>query len=570
MAGPIHYEVYTRKTVASGWALEQAVESRERAVSLAEDLLTDKRAVSVRVTKETLDVETMDFQSVTILTRGAPEPPRPSKVRANVALQPCNAPADLYTAHARALIGRVLDDWLARHRATPFELLHRPDLVELLEASGIELQHAIQKVSVPESQASGQPVHDLVRHYQRLIETASQKLIKIGRGGGFADLGVEPIGDMARRAARAPDRAFLIGGAIVKLIAPVRSPRARLDVLMNVADTAPDEPQAGAAVQAAVEALTIEMLATREGLLDILGPALDLGGQMAGLMRIVGAREAEMLMAADPRLKEVTPMLDGPAERLATRISAGGLKGVAAAVTRQVLHELNGPRRLRPSDAAGEIEILRALAMLLTAQAGRLLTLEAAQSAFSERSKSLIAADFVASYIGSDSTPLEEAQALVRLCENVTGSSAKRSASRWLAAVVTALKFETAMRDSTTGAAQRLGVLAEMQAKVRACDLAERDEAVICDAIGHVGGLVEADAKLTAQLGRAAQPPAKVLSLLLRMAMGEGCPTGPAANRAKAEALKLLKSPQTRRTIAEEPQVLMSLRPLIQAAGLAA
>ena len=30
-----------------------------------------------------------------------------------------------------------------------YELLHRPDLAEKLEASGVELQHAIQKVAVP-------------------------------------------------------------------------------------------------------------------------------------------------------------------------------------------------------------------------------------------------------------------------------------------------------------------------------------------------------------------------------------------------------------------------------------
>ena len=61
-----------------------------------------------------------------------------------------------------------------------------------------------------------------------------------------------------------------------------------------------------------------------------------------------------------------------------------------------VLRELMGPRRLRPADAPGEIDILRTLAMSLTATAGRLLTLEEVQTAFTERSKSLVTADFVA------------------------------------------------------------------------------------------------------------------------------------------------------------------------------
>ena len=51
-----------------------------------------------------------------------------------------------------------------RAQVTPFELMHRPDLAEVLEASGVELQHAVQKVAVPQSQATGQGVHELIRH----------------------------------------------------------------------------------------------------------------------------------------------------------------------------------------------------------------------------------------------------------------------------------------------------------------------------------------------------------------------------------------------------------------------
>ena len=185
MAGPVHFEVYARKTAQSGWALQQATEARDQAMQLAEELLADKRAVSVRVTKETLDVETMEFMSVTLLTKGAPEPAKPKQVRDDRQMNACATPQDLYTPLARELVGRVLEDWLARNRVTAFELLHRPDLVEKLEASGVELQHAVQKVAVPESQASGQPVHEVIRHYQRLIEQASQRVLKAGRGGAY-------------------------------------------------------------------------------------------------------------------------------------------------------------------------------------------------------------------------------------------------------------------------------------------------------------------------------------------------------------------------------------------------
>src|SRR5690606_22493453 len=142
------------------------------------------------------------------------EPPRPKVVREDRSFAACSTPQDLYAPHARELIGRCLEDWLARNRVTCFELIHRPDLVEKLEASGVECQHALQKVAVPESQATGQPVHDLMRHYQRLTEQAMERVVAAGRRGLFPDLSREPVADVARRLAGDPDRAFLMGGAV--------------------------------------------------------------------------------------------------------------------------------------------------------------------------------------------------------------------------------------------------------------------------------------------------------------------------------------------------------------------
>ena len=570
MAGPVHFEVYARKTAQSGWALQQATEARDQAMQLAEELLADKRAVSVRVTKETLDVETMEFMSVTLLTKGAPEPAKPKQVRDDRQMNACATPQDLYTPLARELVGRVLEDWLARNRVTAFELLHRPDLVEKLEASGVELQHAVQKVAVPESQASGQPVHEVIRHYQRLIEQASQRVLKAGRGGGFPDLSAQPVGDLARKIADAPDRAFIMGGAVAGALASVRGWRAKLETLMDLADTAPDEAGPAALVHVAIEQMTLEILSVREGLCDVLGPSLDLGGQLAALVRMASPMEVEQLTQVDPTVAEVMPALDGPARRLGLRMASGQYKLLAANLSKRVLRELMGPRRLRPHDAAGEIDILRALAMTLTAAAGRLLTLEETQIAFAERSKALVAADFVESYLGRDAPPLMEATALVRLCENVTGAAAKRSAARWLAASVTALKFERSLREPGMGVTQKLAALADLQARTRACEMNDKDEREICDALGRVGGAVEADAKFTLQLARAPAGPAQKLGVLLRLAAGDGCPLGPAADRAKAEALRLLKSPDTRQAIANDPQALGALKPLMQAAGLAA
>ncbi len=570
MAGPVHYELYHRKTPPAPWTLLIATEDRKHAIEQAEEILKDQRAVAVRVTKETLDPDTMEFSSITVMTRGAPEPAKKRLVSADDSRPNCNAPADLYAPHARELLGRVLEDWLMRQGATPFELLHRPDLVERLEASGVELQHAIQKVAIPESQATGQATHELVRHYQRLAEKAMERVIAAGRAQTFADLEHRSLADVAHRLAGSADRAFVIGGTIAGALKGVRGARPRLDKLMDLADRAPMDGPPRALVMVALEQMVSELLAARTSLAEVLGPSLDQGGSLAAVVRMVAPREIDALIAHDPRMALLMPVVDGPAARLGERLAAGEYPILASSLARMVLRELMGPRRLRPSDAAGEIDILRTLAMALTATAGRLLTLDEVQSAFVERSRSLITADFVAAYVSGCDTVLCEAEQLSRLCENVTGAANKRSAARWMLACVNSLRFESEMRGSGPVATQKLQTLAGLQRAVRASALGEHDEAQICAAVGVVGGTVEAEAKLCAQIARAGVPVPRKLAMLLRLAAGETGPTGPCAERAKAEAVRLFRTPETRATLGADPQSLGALKGLMQAAGLAA
>lgn len=570
MAGPVHYEIYIRKTPPASWALLMATEDRKHAIETAEDLLKDDRAAAVRVTKETLDPETMEFASVTVFSRGAPEVKRKRLTQPDGGGPVCKGPQDLYAPHARELIGRVLEDWLLRQGATAFELLHRPDLAEQLEASGVELQHAVQKVAVPESQATGQAVHELVRAYQRLSEQAIERLLVAGRRHAFPTLENRSIADIAHRLTGAPDRGFVMGGVACQALRGVKGARARLDRLLDLVDRAPPEGAARALVMVPVEQLLCEILSARTSLAQVLGPSLDQGASLAAVVRMVAPREIEALVQADPRMTVLVPPVEGPPARLGQRLAAGEFPLLAAALARMVVRELMSPRRLRPGDAEGEIDILRALASALTATAGRLLTLEEVQTAFVERSKSLVTADFVAAYVKDCKTVLAEAEHLTRLCENVTGAANKRSAARWLEACVGSLRFETEMRASGLTPSQKLAVLGALQRAVRGAGLSERDQAQIETAIGTVGGVIEAEARLALQLARAPAPVHQKLVALLRLATGESAPLGPAAERARTEAVRLFRNPEVRQALGAAPEQLGSLRVLMRAAGLAA
>ena len=570
MAGPIHYEVYVRRTAPAAWALLIATEDRKTALETAEEQFQAKQAVAVRVTKETLDPETMEFNSLTILNLGLPE--EKSKKKPEAAARPaCSSPKELYAPHARALIGRVLEDWLKRHGVTAFELLHRPDLAERLDASGVELQHAVQKVAVPESQASGQDLHGMVRHYQRLADATISQLMKAGRSGQFPSLDDLSIADVAHRLSGSADRAFIMGGVAAQALADRQGARARLDRLMDLMDGAPTEGPPRALVVSVVEQIATEMLAIRSNLADILGPSLDLGASLAALVRMVAPKEVERLIALDPRMGLLTPTVDGPAARLGSRIAAGDFPRLSAALARFITRELSSSRRLRPADPAGEIDILRTLAMALTSASGRLLTLEEVQNAFVERSRSLVTPDFVTSYVQSCATVLAEAEHLTRLCENVTGAANKRAAARWLSGCVKSVRLEAELRQSTPGgpnASQKLLTLARLQRSVRAVQLGEIDEREIAASIGTLGGTLEADAGLISQIARASAAVTQKLGVLLRMAAGETAPLGPAADRARAEALRMLRASEVKEALSVEPEASAALNALMPAAGI--
>src|SRR5579863_2974607 len=180
----VHFEVFARRQHGSSWSLEQATEDRARAIDAAEEMLAKGRAVSVKVTKETLDGETRAFKTITILNKGQPDRGKPKAPRDRV--EPlCTTPQDLYTGQARDRIGRLLEGWLGRNKATPFELLHRADLIEKLQATGLELQHAIQKVAVPEAHARGATANNVIRDFHKLTRAAIERVMRDESDGRF-------------------------------------------------------------------------------------------------------------------------------------------------------------------------------------------------------------------------------------------------------------------------------------------------------------------------------------------------------------------------------------------------
>jgi hypothetical protein len=565
----VHFEVFVRKKVSSSWELEFATESRSRALEEAEAIIAERRAISVRVTKETFDPESHEFKMVVLLTKGEPDRPKVKKVRAN--FEPlCVVPQDLYTAHARDRIGRLLEGWLNRQRVTPFELLHRADLVEQLESAGMDLQHAIQKIAIPEAQARDISVHEVIRAFQKLAQTSMARVMTDAKKGIYPKVDVKTFAEISEKLSAEPERHYLLGAGVAKAIAGADRWSEKVNQLLDLADAAPRSPAGRTLALQVIEQPLGEVLGSRGGLSELIGADLELGATLAAMTRLAAAETVEALSTIEPVVARAMPPLKSSAARLANWLDGPHFEQVRAAIAKRVLQELGGPRRLCPNDPAGEIDMLRALAMALTAASGRAMSLDEVQAVFIQRSGALVRSDFVEAYLSKDQTPLEEVQALLWLAENVTGHANKRHAGRWIAATVDSLRFETCLRTGQETASVKLGALATLQRSVGRAGLIVEDTMPILATLGEIGGMIEADAKLVASVSRSNAPVVNRLSALLRLAVGESGPTGPVADRAKTEALKLLRLPQTRSDLAQAPEAVERVRGMLQTLGLAA
>ena len=559
----VHFEVFARRPGGS-FTLQLAVEDRDQAIEAAEEMLEGGKFTAVKVCKETLDPENGEYKTISIFNKGTEERPK-SKVELEDRGPLCVSPQDFYNVHARDRIGRLLENWLMRQRATPWELLHRADLIEKLEAAGNDLQHAVQKISVPEAQARGVSVHEVIRGFQTVIQRAIDRVLADQRKGRFPNLTKENFAAACERLGGDPERQYFVGAGVANFIAPAKTWAEKVDLLLDLADAAPAQgPGRGLAFFVLEQPLS-EILGSRVGLNDLLGGELDLGGNLAALTRLAAAQALELLARHDASIVRFIPPLSGPAERLARWLESPAFEGVRLALSKRILAELGTSRRLRPSDPRGEIDIMRALAMALTTASGKLLPLEEVREAFIDRSKMLVTSEFVSAYLAAERPALEEAQDLLWLMENVTGPQNKRQAGRWLLSTITSLKFDTEFNASADSAPVKLQRLAKLHRDVARAGGDAGGHGEVLQKLSEMGAKIEADAKLTPALVRAKAPLAQKLGALLKMAVGDTAPPGPAADRAKAEAMKLIRAPGAINELAQTPEALMQVKTLMQA-----
>src|SRR6202000_2700559 len=111
--------------------------------------------------------------------------------------------------HARATIRRLMPDFLARGRITVTELIHRPDMLEKLEATGTLYQHAIQKVAVAQAANTTTPVQQIVKSLNELATQAFNRVYRDQRKGLFPDTAANQFAGLAQKLAGQGDGAYI-------------------------------------------------------------------------------------------------------------------------------------------------------------------------------------------------------------------------------------------------------------------------------------------------------------------------------------------------------------------------
>lgn len=569
MAGQIHYEVFSRKTPQAGWVLQNALDNRDVALAQARELLTTRRAAAIKVTKEVFSDDTGEFRSYTLLTEGLPEVK--SKPRVATSAEPvCTSPQDLYSRHARETIARVLEDWLRRQGATVFELLHSPVLCERLDVSTNDLTHAIQKIAIPESEETGASIHEIMRRWTTLSEKAINRVIGDGRKKTFADIDLSgDIPAQVARIAQQPERAYALGGAVAKLMAVDRNSGRKLAPLTQIATAIAEKPELKWALDA-IETPVVELFARKGGLAEILGGEVSIGDGLAFLTHMVSGDAIARLSNLDAAIGRALPPPPAHLEDFARLIRCGHFRDLRLQAFRNVLSELRGVKRLKPEDPVGEIDLLRAMALALTAGSQQQTEREDISEAFIERSKMLVSSTFVEGLTHGAAHCVEEIERILWLCENVVGPANKKQAARWLMSSLTAHRFENDLRDPKRPAGQRLQLLAHLQRRIAKASLSESDTEAAQGRLGQIGAQIAADIHLIPHILKGSKTPLQCMLALLSFATGQAGPQGALSEMAKAEVMKQLRLPDVRASLLGDPGALGQLKPLLVQAGLAA
>ncbi|CAN5807254.1 hypothetical protein BH11PSE1_BH11PSE1_23020 [soil metagenome] len=446
----------------------------------------------------------------------------------------CASAEDLYAPAAREQIGRVLETWLAANRATPFELLHRPDLIRKLEASSRDLQHAFQKIAVPLALARGASVHEVMRGLHAVADQAIARILRDERQGLLAifDLG----GFAGACASTEPEYGYRVAAGVAAYMGAAEDWDGKVERALDLVVAASADGPARAFALSLLEPALQDLCGSEAGLAQLIGTDLELGCFLLGLVRLAHGGTIDAIIAVHPTLRQLVAPLPAPGARLARHFENDDFDALRLALSRRVLADLDTKRRMHPGSAMGEIAAVRGLAVALTAASGPLLPAEDVAEAILRRSERLVEPNFVNTLLHEQNGLVAGLDALMTVLESVTGDANRRRAVRFVDAAVLTPPFKADLLNSAGGGFPALQVLARTWRRLARAGAGVVGTQDLLDSVGQIAGAINLEGGVIADLAGGMTAKAKKLEILQAMANGETAPPGPAARHA-ADAL---------------------------------
>jgi hypothetical protein len=530
MGREIHYEVFRRVGAKGAWSLHEIVAGRDSAIAMAQELMAAEKATGVKVVKETYNEDTGDFLTLKIFEEGHTKVKlAPAQEDAPHAL-PCFKPDDLYSYHARTTMARLLGEFLARNRITITELIHRADMLEKLEATGTLYQHAIQKVAVAQAHSTNIPVQQIVKSLNELTTKAINRVYRDQRNGAFPNPGPEHIAPLAIKLASAPDSQYLFNGALAQYLKDARGWDEKVARLLQLMEVAPQDEVPRKLILSAVDVILAEILGGSAALHELMGPAENLGQALNNLVTLFLGRTPE----------------DGQRGRglaaLTEHFAKDDLPEARQAVASRIIAEFKSNKRLNPEFMVEELKTLRAIANRIVLGIGRYLSHEDLISAFTLRSKRLVAQEALGQYIAEAAID-EKIERILFVEDNIIGAENKRQLSSYIGPVLNSAAFEMHFHNAKLPMLQRLQRLAQLQARVRRSGFVAETRNEIAAKMDALAVQIAVRGKLFESIEARTPNHVEKAQTLLKLATGGFLTEGALATRAREMILNYLSRP---------------------------
>jgi hypothetical protein len=468
----VHFEMFVRRHGRAPWALALATEDRREAFEAVDAVLAEAADAAVRLCKETRDPATGDFRSLTLLERGVrPEPRRWRARRGAMAAQTppaaapvCMQPEDLYTGLARATIGRLLAGWLARNRTTPFELLHRAELAERLEACEAEMSAAIYNAASAQAAGREGALEPLRAALTALVRRTIERVVADNGTGSYR-----------------------LGVVVAERLASCENWADKAQTLLDLLDAAQrtDSGEAPTILRLLQQPLA-DILGAHGESETILGEGLALGDRLLMLLQIAAAPE----VAEDPNLVNRLPRLRGLAARLALGLHRRpAFARTRSVLVRRVVTVLAGATPLWPEDPAREAEGLALLNALFNAGC-RLADRDQARAALSERWRRLAEPARIEARLAQCAGELEAADVLVSLAKAAVGRGSAEAFGRRLLTLLADADFAREACFSPDPPAVALKRLADLAAGIWALELTPEFGAIAAQRVRRLAAAI--------------------------------------------------------------------------------